>query len=427
MKKNLFIQFAFISLAFCLSGCSSNEDVVSNNEEQTTPKNTYETRTINLTDAQTSAISKINDFAFNYFRNVSQLDGQKGKSTFSSPLSVTYLLGMLNTGAQGKTSQEIVSLLGAESGSTDEINKLCKILIDGAPLVDEKVALKLADCIVADNTTVLSKQYINDVSDFYSAETVSKSFLENTTLEYINNWCNEHTDGQVKNILDELTPDMRMIILNAVYFKAEWSGKFDKKETKNEAFNMLDGNQENIEMMHRLDVANYCYNNIYTTLNLPYGKGDKWNMYVLLPNNGKTTSDVIAQLTNDAWEKNKAMLKGNIVDVKLPKFKIQSDLSLNDVLISMGANTMFTPNADFSPMTINNEKLFVSMVKQKAGIEVSEEGTEASAVSVATMELTASDNGKGTPVVEFHANRPFVYIIQEASSGAIFFIGTFNG
>ena len=149
-------------------------------------------------------------------------------------------------------------------------------------------------------------------------------------------------------------------------------------------------------------------------------------MYVLLPNEGKSIDDVMCGINNTSWEKNVAKMYGMTVDVKLPKFKIESEMDLNNVLKALGATTMFNKNADFSLMTKDAMQLFVDLIKQKATIEVSEEGTEASAVTI-NMMFTSTGEGGEVEIPQFYANRPFIYLIQEASSGAIFFIGTYQG
>ena len=167
-------------------------------------------------------------------------------------------------------------------------------------------------------------------------------------------------------------------------------------------------------------------------VNLPYGGGDKWSMKVLLPNEGKTVNDIITSLTTNTWKTACQQFMPYIVDLKLPRFKTRSAMELNSLLAEMGITTMFDKReADFSPITKNLKKndgkaLWVSLVKQVAATEVSEEGTKLAAITTATAETDGSvvniDNK-----VYFHANRPFVYIVQEASSGIICFIGVFQG
>ncbi len=153
-------------------------------------------------------------------------------------------------------------------------------------------------------------------------------------------------------------------------------------------------------------------------------------MVVLLPQDGKTVEDVINGLTQDKWNYTLEHQRQRVIaEIKIPRFSTKSEMKLNDVIANMGAPSMFKPKeADFSkmmPLHESGNNLFVSLLKQKAAVEVLEEGTKMSAVTIATVDL--SSGPITAPQIDFHCNRPFVYFVQEASTGAIFFIGTYRG
>ena len=449
MKRIYYAAMTVVFTTMSFTGCSSDEVTVTEPDPVTThsddkqqkqddePNNngnqsgnngevTVKTRDINLTDAQKQAVSRNNDFAFNFYRQLIQQSEIKGKNNITSPLSVTYAVGMLNSGAKGKTSEEMTSMLGFENGTASDINELCSKLIEGAPKVDEEVILKLADCIVTHLDIELTDQYQKDMADYYQAEVFCKDFSKKSTITFINDWCNQHTEGNIKEIIHELNPEQKVVLMNAIYFKAAWSNKFKKEDTKMDSFTKENGVSRYVQMMHRKDATEYTSNDDYATISLPYGKNGNWRMYVLLPNEGKSIDDVMCGINNTSWEENLAKMYGMTVDVKLPKFKIESEMDLNNVLKALGATTMFNKNADFSLMTKEATQLFVDLIKQKATIEVSEEGTEASAVTI-NMMVTCAGEGGGVAIPQFYANRPFIYLIQETSSGAIFFMGTYQG
>ena len=211
--------------------------------------------------------------------------------------------------------------------------------------------------------------------------------------------------------------------MNAVYFKATWTNKFDPSETRDETFTREDGQSSVMAMMHRKAMALFAPGEVYSTLCLPYGSGTNWQMLVMLPNEGKSVDEVVSSLSTTPWEtlwqKNRGTYQ---VDIKIPRFSTGSEILLNDIIAQMGAPLMFSPSADFRQMTEDGEQLSISLLKQKAAIEVTEEGTKASAVTapIASSMLPGQN-------VDFHADRPFVYVIREASSGAVFFIGVFQG
>ena len=379
------------------------------------PKTQY----IELTQEQKALVAKSNDFSFNLYRAIHAADHQK--SNITSPLSVAYVLGMLNDGANGNTAKEISQVLGF--GATKQaINEYCKALIDQAPIADPSVILQIANIVAGNQDVTLEKDFKNDMQNYYSAEVASLDFSKQSSVDYLNTWCKEKSGGMIPSIIDALSPEDLLVLMNAVYFKATWTEKFDEKETQEEVFTKADGSTIKLPMMHRNAQIRYCTNEVYTGIWLPFGSGDRWSMKVLLPEEGKTIDDIVKSLTGESWENN--YWQHAIVDIKMPRFSTKSDIMLNDMVSKLGAPSIFDPQkADFSLISKNQKQFYVSQMKQKAAIEVNEEGTKTTAVTVSMMTGSNIVNGKG----EFHANRPFVYVIQEWSSGAIFFIGTFQG
>lgn len=379
------------------------------------PKTQY----IELTQEQKALVAKSNDFSFNLYRAIHAADHQK--SNITSPLSVAYVLGMLNDGANGNTAKEISQVLGF--GATKQaINEYCKALIDQAPIADPSVILQIANIVAANQDVTLEKDFKNDMQNYYSAEVASLDFSKQSSVDYLNTWCKEKSGGMIPSIIDALSPEDLLVLMNAVYFKATWTEKFDEKETQEEVFTKADGSTIKLPMMHRNAQIRYCTNEVYTGIWLPFGSGDRWSMKVLLPEEGKTIDDIVKSLTGESWENN--YWQHAIVDIKMPRFSTKSDIMLNDMVSKLGAPSIFDPQkADFSLISKNQKQFYVSQMKQKAAIEVNEEGTKTTAVTVSMMTGSNIVNGKG----EFHANRPFMYVIQEWSSGAIFFIGTFQG
>ena len=428
MKRaiKLFGFSLMMTILFVGCGTSSDDELTGNNTsvKKTGPDSMVidmlpKTQYIELTQEQKALVAKSNDFSFNLYRAIHATDNQK--SNITSPLSVAYVLGMLNDGANGNTAKEISQVLGF--GATKQtINEYCKALIDQAPMADPSVILQIANIVAANQDVTLEKDFKNDMQNYYSAEVASLDFSKQSSVDYLNTWCKEKSGGMIPSIIDALSPENLLVLMNAVYFKATWTEKFDEKKTQEEVFTKADGSTIKLPMMHRKAQIRYCTNEVYTGIWLPFGSGDRWSMKVLLPEEGKTIDDIVKSLTGDSWENN--YWQHAIVDIKMPRFSTKSDIMLNDMVSKLGVPSIFDPQkADFSLMSKNQKQFYVSQMKQKAAIEVNEEGTKTTAVTVARMEGSNIINGKG----EFHANRPFMYVIQEWSSGAIFFIGTFQG
>ena len=393
---------------------------------------------ITLTEEQQVFAHDNNQFTLNFLKIVSEAD-RSGKSFIYSPLSITYVLGMVNDAATGLTQQELEQTLGFHKGGIKAVNDYCKKLIEGLPKADKDVTLDIANAIFVNQKYTLIPQFEQDMKDYYNAKAAALDFSSPQTLGQINGWCNDRTKGMIPEILDEVNPDMVSYLLNAIYFKADWASKFDTNNTKNETFT-TETSTTTLPMMHQNVLISYLKTNTYSAVILPYGSG-LWNMTVLLPEEGVTTDDLIKEvaqssvLNNPGWcETGGNVFQGYQVDLKLPRFettsdtdKLNVDKGLVGLMKNMGIKLVFDSDFAEIPNMCDNSNLYISMMRQKAKIMVNEEGSEAAAVTVAGGNCTTSLGPAEYPKATFHANRPFVYVIQERSSGVILFAGKFTG
>ena len=365
-----------------------------------------------------------NDFACNLFRTVNQQSEDEG-SIIVSPVSVGYMLGMLGQGAKGETRRQITDVLGM-GNSDKEINNYFKKLMDEAASVDTSVTINIANSInlnSAMNIRLIPK-YKAAMQNYYNAQVDAFDFTVNSNVDIINNWCNTHTDGMIPAILDRLDPEAVMYLLNAVYFNASWTEMFDPKDVRNKYFTKQDGSILEHKMMHLQTKAAYGENDLCEMLCLPYGNGT-FSMNVLLPRKDKTIEDVIQSLSSQELVQQRVREMTDCkVDILMPRFTTESETDLVEVLSSMGMPLAFNPGAQFAKMAKGGD-LWVSLMKQKARIEVNEKGTKAAAVTVSGLKRRVSANELRR--VSFHATRPFVYYIVDNSTGVIYFMGTYCG
>ena len=427
--KMLILTLALGSLA---ASCSSSETI----EDVGGPKyvNMYrEVTPVQLTAEQTVFANDNNGFTLNFFQS---LNGKtKNRSIICSPLSITYVLSMVNDAATGTTEQELEQTLGFHKGGIQAVNDYCKNLIDNLPHVDEKVQLDIANAIFVNDKYQLKKQFQQDMANYYDAKAEALDFSSPSTLDRINGWCDEKTRGMIPTILERVDPRTVSYLLNAIYFKAEWASMFEKNETREEVFTTPDG-ETRVPLMHQNVYMNYLRNDIYAAVSIPYGNG-QWMMTVMLPEDGKTTDDVISSLAASGWSTD--FLKNPLrearryaVDLKLPRFETAFDTDdaggLIELLMGMGIRRAFDGNSAEIPNMCENGNLYISMMKQKAKIKVNEEGSEAAAVTIAGLNFSSAvADTQEPPKATFHANRPFVYLIHEQSSGVILFVGKFMG
>lgn len=370
-----------------------------------------------LSDAQRDIIENNNAFALNLF---SQMKGFDSKVV--SPMSVSYLMGMLANGADGQTRQEIMKAIGCEKVSLRDLNEFYQMLITRANYFDKATTINIADYIALNCHYQLKDGFASTMQNYYKAGVESLDFSKASTLKRINRWCSDHTDGMIPKIIEQVDADAVSYIMNAIYFNGTWTDKFDTRQTKLENFQSYTRDIKKTQMMHRNGKYQYMDNADFAAVNLPYGNGS-YSMTVILPNRGKSIDEVMAGLDAKKVSELGRSMDECVVDLKLPRFTISQETSLNDIISKLGAPTMFTSGADFSNFASGN--LSISKMLQKAKIEVSEEGTKASAVTMAMVAMTAL---RPEPrKVEFHANRPFIYMITEHSTGAILFMGQYTG
>lgn len=370
-----------------------------------------------LSDEQNAAIDHTNAFALNLMRTLTGMEPQ-----VVSPLSVAYLMGMLANGANGDTQKEIMATLNMDANSINSLNESYRAVISMASKHDRQTTINIANIIAANKNISIKPEFAKLVGDMYKADVESIDFSSPKALKHINGLCKKQTEGMIPSIIDQLDPNTISVLMNAIYFNGTWTNKFDPNQTKEENFRGYTRDIRRVKMMHNEHEFQYTENNDFAAVRLPYGNGT-YSMTVILPNEDKSVSEIINGLdTKKLHEMNESMEKC-IVDLKLPRFSTTTETKLNNPIAKLGAPSMFqSDKADFSNMSATS--MYVSAMLQKAKIEVSEEGTKAAAVTASIMTMSALPDLEPRRV-SFHANRPFIYMITEENTGAIFFIGEY--
>ncbi len=404
------------------TSCSTVNKSVSS-EEASRPQTNKEYENMDaeyltLTDAQDSIIAKNNTFAVKLFEKTAKM-----QSTVISPISVSYLMAMLANGANGQTKADIMKALQLEEKDLDEMNALYKMMIQRCGNTGKGTTLNIANYFAMNKEVNLEDAYANKMKNIYNAGIESLDFTSSKTTAHINNWCKKNTNGMIPSIIDKVDANASAYIMNAIFFNGTWADKFSKSQTKNENFRGYTRDITMVPMMHKSDKLLYWGNDMYTAVRIPYSNSS-YTMTVMLPNEGVSIDEMLKTMENadlTAWRQDAEQC---IVDLKLPRFTTEADVTLNNIISELGAANIFNSNADFTNIAKSN--MFVSQMFQKAKIEVSEEGTKAAAVTAAIMTMSALPTEEPKHVT-FHANRPFVYMITEANTNAIFFMGQYTG
>ncbi len=440
-KKTMLMLGCMLCTMLLATSCSSSDDDVQqaqtatgNNENETTPSDNEQPAAydkIDLTDEELALVGAYNGFALRLMQEERLL--QKGNTFVVSPMSIGIQLGMLANGAQNETQREILGALGFEKADTSVVNSYFNKIMTIAPAFDPDVNLGIANMMFANSFlgVEFDDAYAKRMQTVYQSGIGSIDFTQPSALTTINSWCNEHTYGMIPEILtahDIKPTEIMVCMLNAVYFNAPWAGAFVPERTMEAVFTREDGQEERLYLMNRISGTGYYADNDWSAISLPYGKGD-YRMMVILP--GKedctTVSDIVERLTSERWDRLTSFVNElQDVDVFLPGFQATTEQDLIPLLMQLGIEKAFsTEKAEFMAMVKDNWPLYIDFMKHKARVVVTQDGTEAAAVT-ASGEIGTS-TGKGHKLPVFRADRPFVYAIYEKNTKAIFFMGAFMG
>jgi serpin B len=405
MKNNLLLS---LTLTFFLLSCQ---------EEPTEIKELP-----NLPEKSAQLINADNSFGFQLFKKVTSNE-KEVKNITISPLSVSMALSMAYNGAKNETKVEIEKVLNVSGLTTEQINNSHKALVEALKSYNPDVKLEIANAIYSDKNFSVLPDFIATNQSYYDAFVQSLDFGNSAeALKIINGWVAQKTHDKIPTIINEIDPQMVMILLNAIYFNGIWKNKFGEKDTHNLPFYFADGTQKDVATMKLEKSLEYYSNNMFSAVNLPYGNG-QFQMTVILPNKEKTTQNIISELTTDNWNKWIKSFSNKTCVVSMPRFKFSFDTELKNILSNIGMTSAFSPQkADFTGINPDKTKqLYIDQVVHKTYIDVNESGTEAAAVT-AIIILTGS-SGEPDPRKFFTVNRPFIFTISEKTTGSILFIG----
>lgn len=400
MKKLLFL-FAIMLLA---TGCNNDNDPIPVPEDA---------KPILLRAGLEKRVAQDNEFAFDLFKKTIEVSGET--NVFVSPLSVSIALGMTWNGANGTTKTEMETALKMNGLPATDINDYYKVMQSTLPTIDPTTKLSLANSIWYREGFDVKTDFLQTNTSYFNAEVREIDFAKAWAKDTINNWCARKTNNLITNVLDEIPGNAVMYLINAVYFKGIWRKQFDAKKTVESNFTNEANQQVKVNMMYQKDTFNYAQDDNAQYLDMPYGN-KAFSMTVILPNEGKTTADVLNNLTVGNWKNTLLGMGQQEVEVYMPRFKTKNKFLLNDELKQMGMRLAFEGPADFTG--IANDDLLISRVIHDTYVEVTEKGTEAAAVTVVEIIKTSMPIN---PV--FRVNKPFIYVIREKSTGVILFIG----
>lgn len=355
-----------------------------------------------------------NDFAFKFLHTLQQTQASD-ENLFVSPLSLHMALGMLLNGAEQETADEILKALEMEGIPLADLNNAYKTLINDLPVADSKVKLGLANSLWYRSGFNVQPDFQSVLKNSFNAEATGLPF-DNAAKDRINQWASDKTNGKIKKVIDEITPDHVMFLLNALYFKGDWKYQFDTKNTRDETFKLESGSSKYVKMMYaRSSFKNFSAAS-YDMVQLPYANG-QFNMTLLVPKGENTVNKMLADFKSSDWDRLRNGTSESNIEVGLPRFTLEYSAKLNQTLEKMGIQKAFTSAAELGKINPTAD-LFVDFVKQDTYLGIDEKGTEAAAVT--SIGVSATSAGPNPRIV---CDRPFALIISENTSNTILFMG----
>jgi serine protease inhibitor len=376
--------------------------------------------------AVTSRVSSATgDFGF---RLLKALAKDPKQNTIISPLGIAMAFAMAYNGAAGATKKEMAKTLGLGSLSDDDINRANRSLIHPLAKADPAAQPEIANALWVQKDFPINPDFSTVCKSFYDASAASLDFEGDPkgAAAEINSWVDKNTHHRIPSIIAEIDPASRLILTDAVYFKATWSFPFKEAETRPRPFHLMSGDSRQSAMMDQSRRFSYLENQSFQAIRLPYGNEARYAMYVFLPRKMAGLPDFLHSLDERHWTRWMSQFDANNGEIALPKFEATYSKQLVDTLKAMGMRLAFDGSkADFSRIPLHpspgTPPLFISDVEHKTWMKVDEEGTEAGAATSLVMELEDAI-GSSHPFVMI-VDHPFFFAITEQQSGALIFAG----
>ena len=343
-------------------------------------------------------------YSMSFIRNVVE-NSDANENIVISPYSAGVALSMLAEGAEGTTKEEFNKALNDCLFKAEDLGG------------NDTVIVKSVNSLWIDDDFSIRNRYVDLLQKDFDALAITQDFADPATVHAINNWCSEHTNGKITDVIDRLSPGDVMVLANALYFNAPWLNPFDKNLTTKADFHGSKGKTQ-VDMMSRKGYVNYGEYQGCQFVELPY-EGERYSMFVLLPPEDMDINSAISYLNANAYKAAKSMLEPKEVQLRMPKCKVETSMLLNKTLQSMGIKTAFTPAANFKGIA-EMGPLALDLVKQKCLVDISEQGTEAAAVTIAQVRLTSV---RPTSYITMTVNRPYAFFIVDSTNDNVMFAG----
>ena len=354
----------------------------------------------------------VNVSGLNILKSCAEKDSNK--NIIISPLSIYTAFSLLSNGAQGETKDEIYKAFYLNKDINNNMNNLLNYLnqSNNETGYENTGYINIYNSVWFDSSFKVADDFINISKSYYNSDIFKEKLSDNSTVNDMNKWVYEKSDGLIKKPFEKLSDDDRMLLVNLVNFKGKWTNKFDKSKTKEDNFYLKDNSQVKTPFMNKEGMEDYYEDKEVKACTLNYYNG---RMIVLLPT--INIDDYLNKLTVEKINTYTLKGKNTILKLEFPKFKIEYKNNLNETLMELGIKKAFDPKgAEFNLMHEDNDPLWVGKVLHDCVIDVDEEGTQGAALT--SVRLCGAALPKDTH--EMYVNKPFIFIIQDKTGTCLF-------
>lgn len=422
IKMKIMISFAIIIIVVaCVLGACANTQAkeVKIQEEPESKSNIKDDKNIQEIDSDTDFYKELRDFNYILFNEIA---GEE--NVVLSPISAYLALSMAGFGANGDTESEFHRVLG--ENMTEVSSNIMNCFSENS----EDMTLSLANSAWLDTRFGVNQTWLDTIHSIPNAESFQIKLSDMDTMNKMNRWVEDKTNGLIEQMIeDPFDESTGLVLFNALYFKAEWSMPFESHMTNTEDFNLANGEQVKVDMMHKNRAElEYISNDFAEGVILPYSSVNQSNntfAFIALKSKEGNTSELRNKITDEVISGLLDNSQLEMVNLKLPKFEVTLDKELNTFLQNMGLKTCFdVEKADFSRIgeSENGDTLYIDLVRQKAKIIVDEAGTEAAAVTEVMMKYRSAMPVMEEPLEVFF-DEPFLYMIMDIENEIPLFIG----
>jgi serine protease inhibitor len=382
------------------------------------------TQTITLPTGGPTVITANNQLAFALLQSTLQQDPANNNKLIS-PLSIYMALSMLYNGAAHATADSMANTLQIHGLDINTLNTVSKSLITQLPGEDNMVQFSIANSIwYRQNGAQPLAPFLTTTKNDYDASVQSLNFSDPNSVNTINNWVAQKTNNKIPTVINALTPEDLMYLINAIYFNGAWQEAFKTTDTRNDTFQLQNGSVETVPFMNQEITTNYYKDSSFKMFELPYGGGKSYSMYIVLPNDpDRSIASFAARMDQTRLSAAIGNMFNSTLGLEIPKWEYSYEIAnMQPELSQLGMGVAFSDGADFSNLYDPAQMAVkVSKVIHKTYIKVDEEGTQAAAVT--GVEVIAS----AVPAIPYiQANHPFLYCIVEKQTGAVLFVGILN-